>query len=388
MKNVVILGSTGSIGTQTLDVVRRHADRFKAVGLTAGTSWELLASQAEEFLPQKVAVRDTACAQKLRERLAHLPIEVLEGADGISEVACMPQAQMAVVALVGVSGLLPTLRAIECGKDIALVNKETLVVGGALVTDAARRHGVRMLPVDSEHSALFQCLVGEDHGKVARLILTNSGGPFRTWPEERIRSATVKDALNHPTWNMGNKITIDSATLMNKGFEVIEAHYLFDVDYAQIDVVVHPESVIHSMVEYVDGSVLCQLGPPDLRLPFQYALAYPARLGPAWKRMDFTQVAALTFSLPRRELFPCLDFGYAAGKAGGTMPCALNAANEIAVELFLNEKIDFGSIARIIEKTMQSHTFIQRPTLDDLLQTDAWCRRHARSVPAAAAHFA
>ncbi|MBM3465303.1 MAG: 1-deoxy-D-xylulose-5-phosphate reductoisomerase [Armatimonadetes bacterium] len=387
MKKIVVLGSTGSVGKQTLDVIKRHKDRFKVVGLSAGSSWEELARQAEAFGPQKVAVRNPEAAAKLRERLASTAIEVLEGQDGIIDLACMADADMALIALVGISGLLPTLRAMEHGKDIALVNKETLVVGGQLVTATAKRFGVKMLPVDSEHSAIFQCLEGEDVGKVARLILTSSGGPFRTWETEKIAAATVKDALNHPTWNMGSKITIDSATLMNKGFEVIEAAHLFGVPLERIDVVIHPQSVIHSMVEYVDGSVMAQLGTPDMRLPIQHALAYPERLGPAWNRLDFRNVPTLTFEEPRRSVFPCLDFGYQAGKTGGTMPCALNAANEIAVELFLKEKIGFGAIARIIEKTMEQHDFIATPTLQDLLETDRWCRAYARElteyVPAA-----
>jgi 1-deoxy-D-xylulose-5-phosphate reductoisomerase len=381
VKNIIILGSTGSIGTQTLDVVERHADRFRVVGLTADKSWELLAEQAERFVPQAVALRDADGAAKVRERLGRQPatarIEVLSGEEGIRKVAVLAAGDVAVVALVGVSGLLPTLDAIEAGKDIALANKETLVVGGELVSAAVRRKGVSMLPIDSEHSALFQCLVGEERAKVSRLILTCSGGPFRQWEESRIPAATVRDALKHPTWNMGAKITIDSATLMNKGFEVIEAHYLYDMPYEKIDVVVHPESVIHSFVEYVDGSVLSQLGPPDMRLPIQYALSYPERLGPHWKQMDFAQKMSLTFERPRREVFPCLGFGYEAGQKGGTMPCALNAANEIAVALFLAEKIAFGDIARIIARTMAEHPYKTHPTLDDLIACDAWCREHA-----------
>lgn len=382
VKRIVVLGSTGSIGCQTLDVVARHGGRFEIAGLTADTSWERMAEQLEAVAPRKVALRDSkaaACLRAhLRERGLHPGLEVLEGDEGVVEVAAMPDVEMAVVALVGVSGLLPTLRAIETGKDIALANKETLVVGGTLVKEAARRKNVQLLPVDSEHSALFQCLVGEDRERVSRLILTCSGGPFRTWPEERVRQATVRDALNHPTWSMGSKITVDSATLMNKGFEVIEAQHLYDTPYDQIDVVVHPESIVHSFVEYIDGSVLCQLGPPDMRLPIQYAMAWPERLGPPWKRLDFREVARLTFEEPRRALFPCLGYGFEAGRQGGTMPCALNAANEIAVEMFLQERIRFVEIPEIIARTMEQHRFLPNPTLGDLLETDAWCRAHAR----------
>jgi len=383
MKNIVILGSTGSIGTQTIEVVVRHPERFSVAGLAAGSSWEEVARQAALVHPQRVAMHDLTAAARLREALAASPetrhIEVLEGQEGIMAVASM-SADMAVIALVGVAGMLPTLRAIESGMDIAFVNKETLVVGGELVMAAARRHGVKLLPVDSEHSALFQCLNGEDPTRIARLVLTSSGGPFRTWPEERIPGATVREALKHPTWSMGSKITIDSATLMNKGLEVIEAYHLFGVGFDRIDVLVHPQSVIHSMVEFVDGAVMAQLGTPDMKVPIQYALSWPERIGPPWNRLDFTQVSALTFESPRHAAFPCLGFGYAAGRAGGTMPCALNAANEIAVALFLQEKIAFGAIPAVLEATMSAHRFIAEPTLDDLIETDRWCRSHAREV--------
>jgi 1-deoxy-D-xylulose-5-phosphate reductoisomerase len=385
MKKIVVLGCTGSVGRQTIEVVRRHKERFRVIGMAAGSSWEEVAKQAEQVNPERIAIHDPQAAAKLREALAANPrtasIEVVEGQAGVLEIACM-EADMAVIALVGIAGLVPTLRAIENGMDIAFVNKETLVVGGELVMATARRYGSRLLPVDSEHSALFQCLTGEDPAKIARLILTTSGGPFRTWSEERIPGATVREALNHPTWNMGSKITIDSATLMNKGFEVIEAYHLFAVDWSRIDVIVHPQSVIHSMVEFMDGAVMAQLGTPDMKVPIQYALSYPDRLGPAWKRLDFTQTAALTFEQPRRAVFPCLDFGYQAGKTGGTMPCALNAANEIAVDMFLKEKIPFGAIPRIIEKTMVEHAFIAHPKLNDLLETDRACRARARELGA------
>lgn len=391
MKNVIILGCTGSIGTQTIEVVCRHRDRFKVVGLAAGSSWEEVARQAAEVLPRCIAMHEAEAARQLRDALAKDPrtasIEVLDGHAGVMEIAAM-QADVAVIALVGIAGLLPTLRAIESGMDIAFVNKETLVVGGELVISAAKRSGSRLLPVDSEHSALFQCLNGEDAGKIARLILTTSGGPFRTWPVERIPRATVAEALKHPTWNMGSKITIDSATLMNKGLEVIEAVHLFGIELARIDVLVHPQSVIHSMVEFVDGAVMAQLGTPDMKVPIQYALSYPERLGPSWKRLDFTEAAALTFEAPRREAFPCLGFGYAAGEAGGTTPCALNAANEIAVDLFLKGKIAFGAIPRMIEKTMEAHPRVAHPTLDELLETDRWCRAFAAELGTKDTHAA
>lgn len=383
MKKIIILGCTGSVGRQTIDVVRRHKERYEVVGLAAGSSWEEVVRQAEQVEPRCIAMHDRGAAAKLREALAANPktshIEVLDGQEGVLSIACL-QADMAVIALVGVAGLLPTLRALESGMDIAFVNKETLVVAGDLVMATAHRYGRKLLPVDSEHSALCQCLNGEDPAKIARLVLTSSGGPFRTWTEDRIPAATLREALNHPTWSMGSKITIDSATLMNKGFEVIEAWHLFRVDWSRIEVLIHPQSVIHSMVEFVDGAVMAQLGTPDMKVPIQYALSWPERLGPPWNRLDFTQVSALTFEQPRRSVFPCLDFGYEAGKAGGTMPCALNAANEIAVELFLQEKIAFGAIPAIIEKTMSDHSFIESPRLADLLETDAWCRDRARAL--------
>lgn len=380
MKKIIILGCTGSIGKQTIEIVRRHKERFRVVGLAAGTSWEEVAKQAQAVHPQRVAMHDVAAAAKLREALASDPrtasIEVLDGQDGVLDIACM-DADMAVIALVGIAGLLPTMRAIENGMDIAFVNKETLVVGGELVMATARRFESRLLPVDSEHSALFQCLNGEDAAKIGRLILTSSGGPFRTWDSNKIPAATRAQALQHPTWNMGSKITIDSATLMNKGFEVIEAYHLFGVDFGRIEVLIHPQSVIHSMVEFIDGAVMAQLGTPDMKVPIQYALSWPERIGPPWKRLDFTQVGTLTFEEPRRAVFPCLEFGFEAGRKGGTMPCALNAANEIAVDLFLQEKISFGAIPRIIEKTMQAHGFIEHPQLHDLIETDRWCRARA-----------
>lgn len=383
MKRILVLGSTGSIGRQTIEVVCRHADRFKVIGLAASSSWEEVKAQAERVQPQCIAMHDLHAAERLRESLSTNPatasIKVLVGSQGVLDVASM-DADVAVIALVGIAGLLPTMRAIGQGTDIAFVNKETLVVGGELVVDAARRRDVKLLPVDSEHSALFQCLNGEDPQKIARLILTTSGGPFRTWPEDRIPLAGRAEALNHPTWNMGKKITIDSATLMNKGLEVIEAHHLFNIDLERIDVLVHPQSVIHSMIEFVDGAVMAQLGTPDMKVPIQYALSYPERLGPPWNRLDFTKVSALTFEEPRRAVFPCLGFGYEAGRMGGTMPCALNAANEIAVELFLAEKISFGAIPRIIEKTMASHQLIKHASLEELLETDRWCRAHAQEL--------
>ncbi|MEW6280500.1 MAG: 1-deoxy-D-xylulose-5-phosphate reductoisomerase, partial [Candidatus Eremiobacterota bacterium] len=332
MRGISLLGSTGSIGTQTLDVVAAAPDRFRVVALAARSRWQSLAEQALRFRPEMVAVADESCLAPLRDALADTGVRVASGPSALEEVAAHPGAEMVLSSFVGMAGLLPTLAALEAGKTVALANKEALVVGGELVTAAARRHGTVLLPVDSEHSAVFQCLRGEAPESVARIVLTASGGPFRTLDRAALESVTAAQALKHPTWNMGAKITIDSSTLMNKGFEVLEAHHLFGLSLDQVDVWVHPQSIVHSLVEFVDGSVLAQLGPPDMRTPIQVALFYPERREPAWSRLTLEHCRLLTFESPRWEDFPCLGLAFEAGRAGGTLPAVLNAANEVAVQ--------------------------------------------------------
>lgn len=378
MKTVSLLGSTGSIGTQTLDVIAAFPERFRAGVLAANRSWEKLAEQARQFRPDVVAIADESLYPSLRDALADTGIPVLAGDEGVLEVASRAEPDIVLSALVGVAGLKPTLAALEAGKPIALANKETLVVGGELVTDLARRKGLPLLPVDSEHSAVFQCLHGEDPKGVERIILTASGGPFRRMPRESLGKMTAAQALKHPTWTMGAKITIDSASLMNKGFEVLEALHLFDLRMDQIDVWVHPQSVIHSMVEFVDGSVLAQMGPPDMRTPIQIALAWPERLAQKWARMSLAACRELTFEEPRREDFPCLDYAFEAGRVGGTMPAVLNGANEVAVERFLRDEIGFLDIPGTLRACMDAHRPVARPTLEDLVAADAEARARAR----------
>ncbi len=341
MKRICILGSTGSIGTQTLEVVRQHPDRFRVTGLTAGGNADLLIVQARELVPEKVAIGDDSLYGKVQEALAGLPVKVLAGEEGILEVAADPSSQVTVVALVGFSGLKPTLAAIEAGKEIALANKETIVVAGEQVMRKARERGVPILPVDSEHSAVFQCLMGEEHSTVEKIILTASGGPFRALSAEQMTGVTPEEALRHPNWKMGNKITIDSASLMNKGFEVIEARWLFGMDPSAIEVVIHPQSVVHSMVQFRDGSIKAQLGNPDMRVPILLALSWPERYDSPWGGFDFSKPAELTFLPADTKKFRNLALSYLALERGGNMPCILNAANEIAVEAFLTRKAGF-----------------------------------------------
>jgi 1-deoxy-D-xylulose-5-phosphate reductoisomerase len=380
MKQIIVLGSTGSIGRQTLDVVRQHPDKFSIVALAAKQSWQTLVKQAREFRVEAIALLDGEAAFRAQEELQDTEIVVLSGKKGIKTVAGWGEAHMVVSSMVGMAGLVPTLRAIERGRDVALANKESLVVGGPVVMEAVREHDVKLLPVDSEHSAIFQCMSGEKLENISRLILTASGGPFRTWEAERLAAATANEALKHPTWVMGSKITIDSATLMNKGFEVLEAQHLFDLSLDKIEVWVHPQSIIHSFVEFCDGSVLAQMGPPDMRTPISYALSYPERLPPQWEKLTLELMQNLTFETPRFKDFPCLELAYAAGRAGGSMPAVLNAANEVAVELFLKGKIGFTDIARVLEKVMGEHITVAKPNLDDLLEADEWGRSRAREV--------
>ncbi|MBP2672655.1 MAG: 1-deoxy-D-xylulose 5-phosphate reductoisomerase [candidate division NC10 bacterium] len=368
-KQIVVLGSTGSIGRSTLEVIEHHADRCRVIGLSAGRNIALLREQIARFRPLAVAVQREEDARVVRS-FADGTTTVLAGEDGLVELATHPEANLVVSALVGFAGLVPTYRAILAGKDIALANKETLVIGGELIMQAARAHGVRLLPVDSEHSAILQCLQGEDPASVERLLLTASGGPFRTATAEQLAQATCDQALRHPTWSMGSKITIDSATLMNKGLEVIEAHWLFGVPAEHIAVVIHPQSIIHSLVEFADGSVKAQLGVPDMKLPIQYALFFPERPGAQFKRLDLAAMKQLTFHEPDGERFRCLPLAYRSLALGGTAPAVLNAANEVAVQLFLDRRIAFPAIADIIADELASHTPLTSYTMDDLVRID------------------
>ena len=378
-RRIAILGSTGSIGTQALDVVRKQNDLFEIYALTANRNVELLIEQAREFLPEMVVIADERKYPRLKEALARLPVKVWAGEDALSQVVQAEPVQMVLTAMVGYSGLKPTLSAIRAGKAIALANKETLVVAGELVTRLALEKQVPILPVDSEHSAIFQCLAGESNNPVEKIILTASGGPFRTFSKEQLAHVASKEALKHPNWNMGAKITIDSATLMNKGFEMIEAKWLFGLTTEQIQIVVHPQSIIHSMVQFQDSSIKAQMGLPDMRLPIQYALAYPQRIHSDFQRLNLYQCPALTFEEPDRNKFRCLELAYRAVQKGGNMPCILNAANEVVVAAFLENKIGFLTMSEIIEQTMETVSFIASPDLDDYIQTDAEAREKAQS---------
>lgn len=373
-QTVAILGSTGSIGTQTLDVIDRHSELFEVYALTAHSNIDLLVEQARIYRPEVVAIADERHYKTLREALDGLPIKVFAGADSICQIAAMSPIDTVVTAMVGYSGLLPTVRAIEAGKKIALANKETLVVAGELVTDLALRNRVDIIPIDSEHSAIFQCLVGENENSVEKLILTASGGAFRDTPKDDLRLATAADALRHPTWKMGAKITIDSATMMNKGFEVIEARWLFDIPIDKIEVIIHPQSIVHSMVQFCDGSIKAQLGQPDMRHPIQYALTFPDRLDAQVERANLADIHQLTFERPNYEKFRNLGLAYDALRRGGNIPCILNAANEVAVDAFLKGKIGFFAMSDIIEQTISETAFISSPTLDDYIATDREAR--------------
>ena len=378
MKRISILGSTGSIGTQTLDIVTQYPEQFQVVGLAAGNNIKLLSEQIRRFRPEIVAISHESRLNELKVAIADLNYqpEFTTGENGMVEVARYGDAESVVTGIVGCAGLLPTIAAIEAGKDIALANKETLIAGGPVVLPLVEKHGVKLLPADSEHSAIFQCLQGVPDGGLRRIILTASGGAFRDWSVEQLPFVTVQDALKHPNWSMGRKITIDSATLMNKGLEVIEAHYLFGVDYDAIDIVIHPQSIIHSLIEVQDTSVLAQLGWPDMRLPLLYALSWPDRLPTDWEPLDLVKAGNLTFREPDHHKYPCMQLAYAAGRAGGAMPAVLNAANEQAVALFLEEKISFLDIPRLIEITCDRFTAqnTATPSLQDILFADEWAR--------------
>jgi len=381
MKRLAILGSTGSIGVTTLDVVARFPDRFEVVALGAGKNVERLADQVRRFRPGLVAVAEGAAARDLQQRVPDYRGRITSGTEGLEEVATAPEAELVVSALVGALGLLPTLRAIEAGKHVALANKEVLVVAGELVTRAAQAAGVDLFPVDSEHNAIFQALRGHRRDDVRRIILTASGGPFLNRPLTTLRTVTREDALRHPTWKMGDKITIDSATLMNKGLEVIEAHWLFGLPAEQIDVVIHPQSIVHSMVEYIDGSVLAQLGIPDMSIPISYILAYPARLPlDHLPSLDLPKAAHLQFAEPDLAKFECLGLAYRALRAGGTVPAVLNAANEVAVSAFLGGTIAFLDIPRILTQVLDAHVPEAAKDLETLLAADRWARTQAHGL--------
>lgn len=376
MRTISILGSTGSIGTQTLEVVDILGN-IKIGAITGNQNIKLLEEQARKYRPRLVAVMDEDKAKELRTRLQDTSCQVVSGMDGLIEAATLPEADTVVTSVVGNIGLRPTFAAMEAGKNIALANKETLVSAGQLVMDLAKKKGIQIYPVDSEHSAIFQSLQGNSGNVIRRILLTASGGPFRGKKREELLHIKAADALRHPNWSMGKKITIDSATLMNKGLEVMEAKWLFGVDVSQIEVLIHPQSIVHSAVEYEDGAIMAQMGEPDMRVPIQYALTYPKRMANPFPKIDFTQRTNLTFDQPDLETFRCLALAYRALEIGGTMPAVLNGANEIAVARFLDGKIGFLDIPVLIEKTMQAYTVKQTYTLEDLLQADAWARAFA-----------
>jgi 1-deoxy-D-xylulose-5-phosphate reductoisomerase len=378
MKRIAILGSTGSIGTQALDVVMQHSDAFSVSVLTAQSNADLLVEQALQFKPSHVVIGDEQKYAFVKEALSGTLIQVLAGADALQEVVCLDNVDIVLTALVGYAGLLPTVKAIKAGKPIALANKETLVVAGSLIMPLAREMGVPILPVDSEHSAIFQCLMGESHNPIEKVILTASGGPFRGRKRADLEQVTRAQALKHPNWSMGAKITIDSASLMNKGLEVIEAAWLFDVKASQIDVVVHPQSIVHSLVQFEDGSIKAQLGLPDMKLPIQFALGYPNRMQADFPRFDFRNFASLTFEQPDMETFRNLGLAFKALDQGGNLPCILNAANEIAVAAFLKDEIGFLEMSDLLADCMVKGTFLPNPSLEDYIMTDKLTREMAQ----------
>ena len=378
-RTIAILGSTGSIGTQTLQVVDEHPDKFEVYAITANTRVEELIQQARKFMPEAVVIADESKYQQLKEALGNLPIKVYSGYEAICQIVESKPIDIVVTAMVGFSGLRPTINAIKAGKAIALANKETMVVAGEMINELAMKYQTPILPVDSEHSAIFQCLAGEMHNKIEKLILTASGGPFRTFKKEQLEHVTRQQALKHPNWSMGAKITIDSASMMNKGFEVMEAKWLFGVGAEDIEVVVHPQSVIHSMVQFADGAIKAQLGTPDMRLPIMYALTYPTRLSSSFERIDWNTLKELTFEKPNLDLFPNLRHAYTALAEGGNIPCVVNAANEICVAAFLEERIKFTDMPKLIEQAMEKATYILKPTLEDYLETDKEIRKMVKS---------
>jgi len=379
MQQIGILGSTGSIGTQALEVIAANQDNFCVKTVAAYHNDKLLEEQIEYFKPKIAVLVDKAAADRLVRRYSG-PTLILTGEEGLIEAATHTEIDTVLTSLMGFAGLKPTIAAIEAGKNIALANKETLVAAGDLVTALAKEKGIKILPVDSEHSAIFQCLQGENKKNIHKIILTASGGPFRGFTKEALQQVTVEDCLRHPNWSMGKKITVDSATLANKGLEVIEARFLFDVEYSQIEVVVHPQSIIHSMVEFNDGSIIAQLGKADMRLPIQYALTYPDRLVANYPRMDFKSLSALTFAAPDTVTFPALELAFHVGRKGGTLPCVFNAANEEAVAAFLEGNIRFLDIVTVIHSVLQQHNVVQTPNLKDIFDADNWARIEAHEI--------
>jgi 1-deoxy-D-xylulose-5-phosphate reductoisomerase len=384
MKKIVLLGSTGSIGTQTLDIVARHPDRFQVVGLAAGRNVGMIEDQIRKFRPKRVSVSGSDEAKALRQKFSGDGVEVLVGEEGNCDIARDSDADFVVSAIVGAAGLKPTMQALESGKTVALANKESLVIAGELMTRKAKEKNVPLIPIDSEHSAIFQALAGNRRQDIRRLILTASGGPFFQRPKESLARVTVDEALKHPNWSMGPKITVDSATLMNKGLEVIEATWFFDMPPSKVDVHVHPQSIVHSFVEYIDGSVIAQLGVPDMRCAISYAMAYPERVESGVASLDLLKVGTLNFFPPDLEKFPCLRIAYAAAKAGRTMPAVLNAANEVAVERFLNREIGFLDIPMLVERTLEKHRPRPLDTLEDVLEADRWAREECARLRVAA----
>ncbi|MDO9308035.1 MAG: 1-deoxy-D-xylulose-5-phosphate reductoisomerase [Deltaproteobacteria bacterium] len=380
MKNITILGSTGSIGVSTLEIVSAHPDRFRVVAMTAGKNLELFARQIRAFSPRIAVVASGDDVARLKEMCSGLDVAILGGVEGLIAAATADETEMVVAAIVGAAGLVPTAAAIRAGKDIALANKETLVTAGHLFMDMVAEYGVRLYPVDSEHSAVFQSIEGHRSTDIEKIILTASGGPFLNTPADQLKRVTVRDALNHPNWSMGKKITIDSATMMNKGLEVLEARWLFDTGVEKIEVNIHPQSIIHSMVEYVDGCVIAQLGTPDMKAPIAYALSYPERVATGVKPLDLTTFSGLTFFKPDLDKFPCLGLAYRAIRDGESMPAVMNAANEIAVDAFLNGRIGFVQIAETIERTMNAHTAHKLVSIDEVLKADMWSRETAREI--------
>ena len=377
MTHLSILGSTGSIGTQTLDIVRRFPNEFKVVGLTTNKNYELLLKQIKEFKPKAVAIMDKS---KVDDLLNFSSCQVYSGIEGLNKIATLNESDTIVNALVGSVGTEPTYNAIRVKKNIALANKETLVAAGSIIMKEVKKNNVALMPIDSEHSAIFQCLNGENINEVSKITITCSGGPFKGYTKKQLANVTIQDALKHPTWNMGEKITIDSATLMNKGFEIIEAHWLYGIDYEKIKVVIHPQSIVHSLVEFQDKSVIAQLGMPDMKIPIQYALSYPKRFPNLSKSLDLTEVNKLEFGDPNFEMFPCLKYAYEVGIIGGSLPTVMNAANDIAVYAFLNNKIRFLDIPRIIKKMMDEHNVIRNPNLQDILDVDKKVKEKTKNI--------
>ncbi|HDY66641.1 hypothetical protein LCGC14_2108690 [marine sediment metagenome] len=378
MKNVIILGSTGSIGKNALDVIRNLRHKYKVVGLSANSRWELLAKQVEEFKPKSVSLADGRWIKELKNKLPQNSVQILTGTDSVKEMVSRDDVDIVISAIVGAAGLPAAIEVIKNGKTLALANKEALVMAGGIIVSMAREKGVSIIPIDSEHSAILQALRAGHPNEVKKVIITASGGPFRDYPKEKLSEVTLEEALNHPTWQMGQKITIDSATLMNKALEIIEAKWLFNLDSTQIDVIIHPESIVHSLVEFCDGSVIAQMGLPDMKVPIQYALTYPYRENGNVESLDLAKLGSLNFRKPDMDKFPALRLGYEVVEKGGTMGVTLNAANEIAVQAFLDRKIKFTDITKTVEHVMKEHNFIKDPTLQDIMDADAHARKETK----------